>query len=100
MSIENTVNSAFQMDPDTRKARDRMLAELNRISSAEDLWSVYRNTAIPAGAPLIQTVETQRAVYWTIAALAQVLSTRPEVLQSMVEEVREYGLTQLQRGLR
>lgn len=100
MSIEDVVNSAFQADPGTRRARDRMLAELNRVSSAEDLWAVYRNTAIPAGAPLIQTIETQRAIYWTIAALAQVLSTRPEALQTMVEEVREYGLAQLQQGMR
>jgi hypothetical protein len=100
MSIENTVNAAFELDPNTRKARDRLVEQLKRVSSAEELWEVYRTTAIPAGAPLIQSVETQRAIFWTIAAMAQVLSIRPDALYTMVEEVREYGLSQLQKGIR
>lgn len=93
------LDEVFGLDDDTRAVRDRMMNSLSRCSTAADLWELYRSTAIPAGAPLVQLHETRVAIYWTIAALGQVLGTQPDALNRLLVEVSEFGLSQVQRRM-
>lgn len=90
------LDEALDLDRDTRLARDRMIAGIAGVRSADQLWDLYRTLAIPAGAPMIQLVETQRAIYWAVAAVAQITSAHPELLEKLVLDVQEYGLAHIQ----
>ena len=98
-AVAAKLDNVFHVEPEAKAARDKVLIGLGGVRSAADLWELYRTTAIPPGAPLVQITETQRTIYWTIAALGHVLATRPEMLNQFLLDVSQYGLDQLQRGL-
>lgn len=89
------IDRALDLDEDTRAVRNRMLATLSTVQTAEQLWDLYRSTALPPGAPLIQVIETRRAVFWAFAAAAAIAQD-PERMRRILNDLQDFGMRELQ----
>lgn len=95
----DAIDRAFNIDDETRGARNRMLATLGSVNSAEALWNLYREAAVPPGAPLMQLTETRRAIFWAVSAVATIGAQDPERLGKILDEVQKFAEAELRTAL-
>lgn len=89
------IDKALGLDDDTRAARDRLLAGISGAATAEQVWELYRQVAIPAGAPLVQLVETRRAIFWALSAAGIIAGKSPERFNRILEDLQRRGMDEL-----
>ena len=65
--------SALNLDAEAVAQRDQMLGALTNVRSADELWDLYRTYAIPPNAHQVQLVETRRAIFWAVSAVASLM---------------------------
>lgn len=89
------LDKALGLDDDTRAARDRMLAGISGAATADQVWELYRQVAMPPGAPLVQLVETRRAIFWALSAAGIIASKSPERFTHILEDVQRFGMEEI-----
>lgn len=89
-------NLGIPADEEARSMGRYMLSSIANLTTAEQVWELYRDTAIAPGSPPLQLHETRRAIFWALAVAAQIAAD-PVRLNQVVAGVRDDAITQLRR---